>query len=124
MPPGEVGCLAFDLADVLKALGERALRSDWRAEDLDWFGESYAEIIALSEASTPMPGTRLLEVAEQLTQVIDGEFVGTEPGAAEPWVVVKAVDSSWWEVWTADVVALAALRERFRAVSEIGESTV
>jgi hypothetical protein len=119
LAPGDVGCLDFDLADILKALGARALRSDWRAEDLNCFGESDAELEALSEASAPIPGARLLDVAKRLTQVIDGAFLGTEPGASEPWVVVKAVDSSWWEVWTDDVAAVATLRGRFRAVSEV-----
>lgn len=119
LPAGEVGGLNFDLADVLEALGEKAIRSMWRADDLWCFGDSYAEIMALSEASTAIPGAQLLSIAERLTQVIDGEFCGSVPGCNEPWIVVKAIDSSWWEVWTDDVAALASLRERFHAVSEI-----
>lgn len=119
LPTGEVGGLDFDLADILEALGEKAVRSQWLAEGLWCFGDSEAEIMALSEASSAIPGNRLLGMARNLTQIIDGVFSGSEPDHNEPWIVVKAVDSSWWEVWTDDAAALASLRERFRAITEI-----
>jgi hypothetical protein len=46
---------------------------------------------------THPPGSRALKMAaHRLEQVIDGEFMGFEPGQRGPWVVVEAVDSSYY----------------------------
>ena len=121
LPPGTAGCLDFDLAEVLEALGTRAAQSYWRAEHLDCFGDGYAEFVALCEAGALIPGAQLRRLADTIVQVIDGDFTGTEPEAEGPWIIVKAVDSSWWEVWTDDAGAFASLRQRFRAVADIRE---
>jgi len=119
LPPGEVGCLNFDLAEILSAIGDPAVTSEWQIGDLDCFGESYAELVAAYEAAQPLSGARLLDLARRITQVIDGEFVARLRAHDAPWLVIKAIDSSWWEVWTDDQRARASLRKRFHAVSDI-----
>jgi hypothetical protein len=121
LPPGEVGGLSFDLADVLGAIGERVARSEWRVEFLDCIGEARPELLAACEASANISGARLSELAARLVQVIDGDFFGREMGQTDPWVLVKAVDSCWWEVWSIDPGVGASLRRRFRAVQELTE---
>ena len=59
--------------------------------------------------------------SQRITQVIDGEFVARSRDHDSPWLVIKAIDSSWWEVWTDDQRARASVRHRFRAVSDIDE---
>jgi hypothetical protein len=117
--PGTAGCLSFDLIDILRALGERAQHSVWRAEQVDCFGEAYREVMALVESGDPIPGERLSILAERLTQVIDGTFIGTDADSGEPWVVVHAIDSTFWEVWTDDPQARAGLAKQFRAITPI-----
>ena len=56
--------------------------------------------------------------ADAVDQVIDGEFRAFEPGAGEPWVIVEAVDSSYYTVQSADAAVLASIRDRFGDVSE------
>ena len=121
LPPDEVGSLNFDLAELISAIGDSALSSEWRIHDLDCFGDSYSEFAAASASSRAISGKRLLNLAERITQIIDGEFVGHRLSGGGPWLVIKAVDSSWWEVWTADEVARSSLRRRFSAVSDIDE---
>ena len=53
--------------------------------------------------------------------VSDMVFEGFDLGAATPWVVVTAVDSSWWEVRSSDDAALAAIQQRFRATRALPE---
>jgi hypothetical protein len=51
--------------------------------------------------------------------VIDGEFEAYASGAVEPWLVVKAIDSSWFEVWSDDPDVVARVRKNFREVSDL-----
>jgi len=63
-------------------------------------------------------GRDLVSGIEQLLQVIDGAFVAIESDRELPWVVVRAVDSSWWEVISHDPEVREAIRKRFRQVEE------
>lgn len=64
-----------------------------------------------------IPGDELLASLPNLLQVIDGEFRAFEEGS-EPWVIIRAIDSSWWEVQSRDASALDAIRHRFQNVEE------
>jgi hypothetical protein len=120
-PRPEVGCLDFDLVDVLRALGPQAERSAWRCGDVDCFGVTAGALDQAIAAGGRISGEQLLAFAAGLTQVIDGTFEGFDLGATAPWVVITAVDSSWWEVRSSDDAALAAIRERFRATRALPE---
>lgn len=120
------GGLAFDLQEVLEALGAPACEAWWRARPRVWYvTEENSPVPALYSEERPGPwtrGTDLLEASAHVRQVIDGvlESVQGEPpasdGALTPWVVVRAVDSSWWEVYSADEDALRRVRARFRDI--------
>jgi hypothetical protein len=71
--------------------------------------------------TTTVSGQRLRELAEDVTQVIDGVFSGFESGSAEPWVVIDAVDSSYYLVRSDDSSVLDAIRSTFRQVSDYGQ---
>jgi hypothetical protein len=120
-PRPEAGCLDFDLVDVLRALGPRAERSVWRCGDVDCFGLTAGALERAITSRDPISGEQLVQLAAGLTQVIDGRFEGFDLGEATPWVVATAVDSTWWEVRSADAAALASLRQRFRATRPLPE---
>jgi hypothetical protein len=61
-------------------------------------GEATPELTGLSDSGEPFAGHRLAALARRLDQVIDGDFIGTRPGETSPTLVIRAVDSSWWEV--------------------------
>ena len=118
--PGEGGGLTFDLADVLDALGPAALAARWRAVPPVSY-VSDADVAAFDAAgSAPGPwltGPEFRAAAHAIHQVIDGRFeAAREAGAGGPWVTIRAVDSSWWEVYSADPAVEAALRRAFRDV--------
>jgi hypothetical protein len=114
---GEAG-LGFDLPDVLKALGPRVSSSAWVVNSLNYVSRDERDIPAFQGgAGARILGAELLSSLPNLLQVIDGEFRAFEVGS-EPWVIVRAVDSSWWEVESEDGVALSAIRERLRNVDE------
>lgn len=119
LPPGDAGCLNFDLAEILTAVGDAAIDSEWLVTAVDCFGDSYAEFIATAEGARVISGARLLDLASRISQIIDGEFVARSTAQEPPWLVIKAIDSSWWEVWTDDERVRASIRRRFNAVSDI-----
>jgi hypothetical protein len=118
--PGSGGGLTFDLPEVLGALGQRAQKWLWRGRDIQYVSRDERDVSVIEELADggAVTGARLVAGLEHLLQIIDGEFAATEPGRQTPAVVIRAVDSSWWEVLSDDAVVLAAIRKLFRVVEE------
>lgn len=118
--PGEPGYLTFDLLQLIEALGTRARAARWRVLVSPRY-VSDADVAAFDSASDgPGPwisGEQLLAQAREIHQVIDGEFQAFDPSdVSSPWLVLRAVDSSWWEVHSDDPGVEAALRSAFRDI--------
>ncbi len=119
--PGGPGGLQFDLAQVLAALGRAAAKSRWTCADLQYTSKDELDIPALERAAIPgeeVLGSDLIEAKGNLLQVIDGQFTGIDKDGA-PWVIVRAVDSSWWEVWSNHNWVHDAIRAHFRVVENL-----
>ena len=102
-------------------LGERAIRAVWQVAGVAHYGEA-AMIVgdepadrleALAQSQSQVSGILLRNFLSQVTQVIWGEFTAHEAGQDMPWVIVRAIDSSWCEVETDDVDVLDRVRETF-----------
>lgn len=108
--------------DVLGWLGPDVARSSWRVAGVECFGADEAELLhAASDDARELPGEELLALAKGITQVIEGEFVGAHPGAAEPWVTLRAVDGGLYDVISADHEVLERVRRAWTDVEEIPE---
>ena len=111
------GCLTFDLIDFLELFGDRAIHATWTcnvgevvpSSEAKYLPEAYA-------ASQSIPGALLFQAAANTSQIIDGVFVATEPGKPEPWLVLRAVDSSFWEVQPTSPEIERLLKSRFKSV--------
>ena len=112
--------LAVDLRHVLLTLGHRALTSTWNVRDVWATGEATSAIEGIKE-DQPISGIRLLELAENVVQIIDGVFTAYEPDSPLPWVVIEAVDSSFYAVHSDDDSVLDSIRHTFHEVSDHGE---
>jgi len=118
-----IGCqrergLGFDLAEVLDALGPRVARSAWAIEGLKYVSRDETDIPVLHGGDgARVLGTELLSSLPNLLQVIDGEFRAFKADG-ELWVILRAVDSSWWEVVSDDSAVLSAIRDQFLNVDE------
>ena len=108
-------CLAVDLRHVLDALGERVTTSTWCVIGV-WALGSAAEELAAFDEHQIVAGARLLQLATEVYQIIDGIFFGTDPGASSPWIVVQAVDSSYYIVHSDDPAVLDTTRRVFHDV--------
>jgi hypothetical protein len=112
--------LAFDLRDILTALGPRVGKSQWRCdveecisiEGIEYLEEKY-------NVSTPIPGKTLIELANITRRMIDGTFQAFDSNADLPWVIIEAIDSSYWEVRTDDQAALESLRKKFHDIEPL-----
>jgi diaminopimelate decarboxylase len=108
------GALSFDLKDILRVIGDRARHSAWNIRNLECSdGDPAARLYQLEDSGEQIAGHLLMDIAEHVGQVIDGEFVGYLPGESEPWVTIRAVDSSAWDVESVDDMVLRALSEHF-----------
>jgi hypothetical protein len=119
--------LAFDLRDILDLLGERTIRSRWRAAGV-WATEKKrfegpTELDGLAEAGSWIEGEHLRSLAhEDVHQVIDGEFTRFDQGSDSPWVIVRAVDSSYYEVFSHEPTVLQSVRVAFKDVTDCERS--
>jgi hypothetical protein len=118
--------LAFDLPELLQALGPQGASAWWRPKTkITYISRDDLPIQALEPHDRGGPwtvGRSLLELDGELRQIIDGvlESVQGEPRAVgdsiQPWVTLRAVDSSWWEVYTDDPMVMAEMRQRFKDI--------
>jgi hypothetical protein len=108
--------LAVDLRHILTALGERAITSDWRVRDVWATGNSEKQLASLDEQQT-ISGLVLKELADNVVQIIDGVFSAFERGHSQPWVVVEAVDSSFYTVHSDEPLVLDNIRNKFQQVT-------
>jgi len=109
--------LAVDLRHVLSALGPRALASEWRVREVWAEGDAKPQLEAFDESEL-IAGQRLAALAQDVSQIIDGEFIAFESGHSEPWVVLEAVDSSYYAVRSDDSSVLERVRSAFHDVTD------
>ena len=107
---------------VLPMLGERAIRASWQVAGVARFnealfatGEGATHLEALCRSLKRVSGVVLSQIFGQVEQVIWGEFSAYD-GEGTPWVILRAIDSSWCEVETDDVGILVRIRENFTDV--------
>jgi len=124
--PGGGGGLNFDLREILQALGRKGRNCTWRGRDIQYVSRDERDVAPIEAlgAGGAVSGTELIDRIEQLLQVIHRQFEGTESGGGAPLAIVRAIDSSWWEVLSDDETVLAAIRQRFSAVDEGGPGAV
>jgi len=109
--------LAVDLRHLLSALGPRALASEWRVREVWAEGDAKPQLEAF-DGSELIAGQRLAALAQDVSQIIDGEFSAFESGQAAPWVIVEAVDSTYYAVRSDDPSVLAQVRSAFQDVTD------
>lgn len=119
--------LAIDLHHLLDLLAPRCLDATWLVSTVKtslpgpkWFeatGEGGKQLEQLAQAHSTLSGRDLAALAKTTRQVIWGEFVGSLPEApSHPWVTIRAVDSTFYEVTTFDDLVLHKIRSSFNDV--------
>ena len=114
----ERNVLAVNLHRVLELLGERAIRSRWKASEVWAPGEEGSELEKLADGRTLLDGMDLVRLASIIVQVIDGEFQAFDLGNSSPWVIICAVDSTYYAIFSPEKSVLDKVRASFREVSD------
>ena len=117
---GERGILAVDLVHIVRLAGPRALASRWWCSSVECVGPGADGLHAVSDGPA-IGGAELLELAEKVDQVVEGEFVATNGAVGDPWLVVRAIDSTEYVVVTDDHELVLRIRATYRDVRESPE---
>jgi hypothetical protein len=112
--------LSFDLIDILNTVGEKTARSRWRISDVEASGNSALRLLELCDKKIEISGVELIGIASDLVQVISGRFEAYLD-AEEPWLIVRAVDSSEYDVESDDPSVFKKLRQRFSEITVMPE---
>jgi hypothetical protein len=112
------GYLAFDLKEILVCLKEDALAREWSTASVESTGSAAVALESLEDGA-PVSGERLLDLSTGVIQIIWGVFSGRIPGEATDSLVIKAIDSTFWEVFGSPA-HLAGIQACFHDVRPAG----
>jgi hypothetical protein len=113
------GFLNFHLKEIFSAIGDPVSVSTWKCHNVECTGENAQRLYELSEEGQSVSGKELVAIVAGIFQTIDGEFEAYRDGKKNPWLVVNAFDSSWFEVFSVDSTVLESIRSSFQDVSEL-----
>lgn len=118
----------LDLTSILQVIAPLASDTQWQLRDfIDDDGEEWFEVgddgwtqRADLKASV-VPTSALVSVAATIPQAIWAQFAGFRASdTSEAWIVLSAIDSSFWRVETDDPAVLSIVRTCFSDVREDG----
>jgi hypothetical protein len=126
--------LALDLRDLMRLLAPLSLEAHWVVSTVksskpghEWFeatGEGGERLEGLAQGNGQLSGSDLAALAENTRQVIWGEFVGSLPAQSDrPWVIIRAVDSTFYEIVSDDEAVLNRIGSAYSDV-RMGEAAV
>jgi hypothetical protein len=119
--------LTFDLRDLIDLLAPRSLDASWTVAPvtisypvhgfsinefmMTGSGEpGHDKLEQLAASGSSISGGVLLEAAREARQVIWGQFTATLPEQSDAWVIIRAIDSTFYEVTSSDEAVLNAIR--------------
>ena len=106
--------LAFDLWDILVAIGDDAISSTWRIDGLECLGPGSDAMHTVSDRKAIITGQRLYDLASKITQTVDGELRAFRTAQCEiSWLRIRAVDGMEFDVECEDERILDQVRTRF-----------
>jgi len=108
-----------DLYGLITALGERALHSIWFAGGVDCYGEKAEDLYTLTDQNRPIDGHDLLRIASGIRKTIQGDFQAFYPGAASPWIFIRAWDGSGFYIETDDAQIEQQLKVHFPSIEDV-----
>ena len=115
------GALSVELAEILDEVGDEARASNWTVREVEAVGDGAQELIDAEDAGTPIDGERLKKLAQNVIQIIDGEFRGFRTQESKPWIIIKAVDSTSWDIASDVTSVLDRFRKKYSSVYEAGD---
>jgi hypothetical protein len=115
----------LSLSDIVPLLNARSRASIWEVDDfIEPDGERYFETVAdghdlVREAAATharFTFTDLEQMGGCIRQIIWGRFKAFNDGSDQPWLILSAVDSTFWRVETADLPTRQLMLKHFKDV--------
>ena len=110
--------LGFDVREILDVIRDLLPGSRWQIRGLECSGDSAPELHAVSDTDAELGGLQLCALVDGVSQTIEGSFFGVLPGETQDRIVIRAVDSTCFDVECTDENVLARYRERFRRIED------
>lgn len=109
------GSLGFDLEQIVEVLGDQS-RLSWTVTNAYVLAErpGTGDPWTYSPPDVSLAWSEIVQMAKTVVQVIDGTFTGRSTEGPE--LLVCAVDSTYWVVWTEDSDVIERVRQSFRHV--------
>ena len=111
--------LSFDLRDVLLLLPAEFRNSSWTLSGIEAVGKSAMKLHELADKEGRIAGSELAALSEGIEQTIDGLFEAYQGEQQIPWLRIRAVDGSAFDVESEEEAVLSAIRKRFNDVTAI-----
>lgn len=116
------GVLTLDLRDLLRLIGPEAEAAEWQVSDVEALdGEAARELEGAANSKFRIPGHVLVRLSKEVSQIINGRFQAYRNQASKPWIIIRAVDSSAFDVQTDNQALLEQIRGRFKNVADLPE---
>jgi hypothetical protein len=114
------GVLTLDLRDILRLIGPEAESAEWQLSDVEALdGKAAQELEDLADRKLKIPGHVLVRLSNDVGQVINGCFQAYRDQASEPWIIIRAVDSSAFDVETDSETLIEQIRRQFNNVADL-----
>jgi hypothetical protein len=114
------GFLAFDLVDILSCLGPTIRDYEWIVSGLECTSQDAQalcdEVQKNSGSGLRMTTEELQAAAKRFGQTIEGVFTGTPAHGTKEEILIRAVDTSYFEVMTHSQERIVALHGCFKDV--------
>ncbi len=121
--------LALDLRHLIELLKPQSLIASWTIsavemtdqsfgdylENVDATGDGGARLDELALNRLPVEGTVIAQIANDTKQVIWGKFTASLHGQ-DDWVIIQAIDSSFYEITTDDAKVLNKVKATYNDV--------
>jgi hypothetical protein len=120
MDRNDSGMLSIGLLDLLEAVKPALGQVEWLVRSLEVLGEGANDFYDIELRGARLRTSELEELAARLDQVIDGEFSAYEERGGSPILILRAVDSSSWDISTNKEPLLERARSRFKRIHEVG----
>lgn len=118
--PAWIGEHYVSLAELLLTLGRSILSCSWEARVDEIAPHPRANRIEAIVPSQRIGTMELLHLVTPDVQVIDGELrCLRDAGDHEPWISIRAVDSTSWDVESSNEEILEIIRNAFPAAEQI-----
>lgn len=109
--------LAYDLSTLLTSLGELAMTSSWLCRGIEAYGTNADELHVYSDKQQRIEGQKLLEIVSNIDNIADGYFHAYIHTETEPWLVVRTIDNSVFEIKSHNPVVVQLKKERNRKLA-------